>query len=115
MCMFWISDVFDVVRSGQGDIILIDVGMFCYTRSKPYLFTWKELFEMKDKAESSDTIDPEFRYIGSSVGIQPNFGNHFGVPQDLTMLANQYKGLSIIDIIQMVNICVLIFNNFLYW
>uniref|UniRef100_A0A1B6CFJ4 Uncharacterized protein n=1 Tax=Clastoptera arizonana TaxID=38151 RepID=A0A1B6CFJ4_9HEMI len=92
--------VLDILRISQGNLVVLDVGLFKPNETNALLFDWEKLLKMKDSFELCNNIEPEFRYIGEPMGIQPNFGNHVGIPQDVKLLADKYKGLSLMDIIQ---------------
>lgn len=46
------------------------------------------------RADDEDPDDPEFRFLASDVGIQPNSRNNYGIPQDVI---NMFKASSMSD------------------
>lgn len=66
----------------------MDFSPFNETYTNALAFEWSQLladdFIKTDGDEDPD--DPEFRYLASDVGIQPNSRNNYGIPQDVINL-----------------------------
>lgn len=101
---------FDVVREGRRRVTLLDVGPLGERSPLTPLFTWPELQQLLaarapapgDEAEAAaeaetPAFDPEFRFLGEDPGLQPNQGQHFGVPLEVSDLCSMQQSMSIIE------------------
>lgn len=70
----------------------MDFSPFNETYTSGLAFEWSQLnaddFIQTDDEEPDD---PEFRYLASDVGIQPNSRNNYGIPQEVI---NMFKASS---------------------
>lgn len=83
---FPFSDVFDVVRDAKDRVFLLDFAPFNEKYSEALAFEWNELLDdslIRTDADDADEEDPEFRYLSSNCGIQPNKRNNYGIPKDV--------------------------------
>lgn len=83
---FPFSDVFDVVRDSKDRVFLLDFAPFNGKYSEALAFEWNELLDdslIRTDADDADEEDPEFRYLSSNCGIQPNKRNNYGIPKDV--------------------------------
>ena len=87
------SYVFDILRMKKDKVKLIDFNPFGPT-TDPQLFSWSEL-------EESEFPKPEFRYIRSEMGIQPDGLGRYGIPQDFNDLASGTDPNKLIDLLQL--------------
>lgn len=78
---FLFPDVFDVVRDSQDEILILDFSPFGDKWSDSLAFSWEKLWEEEFEEDSED--GPEFRYLASDCGIQPNKRNNYGIPRDV--------------------------------
>lgn len=62
----------------------MDFSPFNETYTSALAFEWTQL-QAEDfiRTDDEDPDDPEFRYLASDVGIQPNSRNNYGIPQDV--------------------------------
>lgn len=73
--------VFDVVRDSKDKVYLIDFSPFDEQYTECLAFNWEQL--NGEVADSENIDDPEFRFLTSDCGIQPNKRNNYGIPQDI--------------------------------
>lgn len=86
------SDCFDVIRSTKDHVTLMDFSPFNDKFTSSLAFEWSQLHaDDVIRADEEDPDDPEFRYLASDVGIQPNSRNNYGIPQDVI---NMFKASS---------------------
>lgn len=110
---FCILDCFDVVREQKDHVVLIDFSPFNEKFSNSLAFEWSELLASDFIATDDEADDPEFRYLASDCGIQPNSRNNYGIPQDVI---NMFKASSVnddqeLDEIQLENLNRLLINQ----
>jgi hypothetical protein len=86
------SVCFDVIRSSKDHVTITDFSPFNDKYTQSLAFEWNQLKsdEIIENIED-DPDNPEFRYLDSDVGIQPNSRNNFGIPQDVI---NMFKSNS---------------------
>lgn len=91
---------FDVIRLPSGKVTLVDIGLFDKEFSKSYLFSWDELIEISNSNREVD--QPEFRYIASTTGVQPNDAfTGFCLPYDLTNISSSKQVIdSLVDLLE---------------
>ena len=84
--------VFDVYVDKNDVLWLVDFNVWCWT--DPLLFTWDELFDMKDATMgySSSTNDhnkwPELRIVQNDIGVVGNPLSSYKAPIDVVDLAS---------------------------
>ena len=62
----------------------MDFSPFNETYTSALAFEWTQLHaDDLIRVDDEDPDDPEFRYLASDVGIQPNSRNNYGIPQDV--------------------------------
>lgn len=70
----------------------MDFSPFCETYTAALAFEWSQLHsDDVIKSDDEEQDDPEFRYLASDIGIQPNSRNNYGIPQDVI---NMFKASS---------------------
>lgn len=70
----------------------MDFSPFCETYTPALAFDWNQLHaDDIIKSDDEELDDPEFRYLASDIGIQPNSRNNYGIPQDVI---NMFKASS---------------------
>lgn len=85
-------DCFDVIRSNKDHVTIMDFSPFCETYTTALAFDWNQLHaDDVIKSDDEELDDPEFRYLASDIGIQPNSRNNYGIPQDVI---NMFKASS---------------------
>lgn len=64
---------------------MTDFSPFNEKHTAPLAFDWSFLLsdEIIIPNDEGETDNPEFRYLESDVGIQPNPRNNYGFPQDM--------------------------------
>lgn len=73
----------------------MDFSPFNETFTSSLAFEWSQLHvDNVIRADDEDPDDPEFRFLASDVGIQPNSRNNYGIPQDVI---NMFKASSMSD------------------
>ncbi|XP_054163718.1 cell division cycle protein 123 homolog [Oppia nitens] len=87
--------VIDVYRPDRGQVILIDINPFGKLTDS-LLFDWQEIFDNKNNGQINET--PEFRYLTSDLGVQPQRYTMNSIPVDLL------NGYTINDVIDDCNI-----------
>lgn len=93
--MTFVSDCFDVIRSNKDHVTIMDFSPFNETFTSSLAFEWSQLHvDNVIRADDEDPDDPEFRFLASDVGIQPNSRNNYGIPQDVI---NMFKASSMSD------------------
>lgn len=86
LCIFSVlSDIFDVVRDAKDCVFLLDFAPFSEKYSEALAFEWSELLDDNPirTDDEDEEEDPEFRYLSSNCGIQPNKRNNYGIPKDV--------------------------------
>lgn len=79
-----VLDVFDVVRDAKDCVFLLDFAPFNEKYTESLAFEWSELLnDDVIRTDNDDEEDPEFRYLSSNCGIQPNKRNNYGIPKDV--------------------------------
>lgn len=89
--MFSNADCFDVVREQKDNVIVMDFSPYGPQWSEALAFEWSELDEIFDdrttteneQTDGNNDDDPEFRYVSTDTGIQPNKRNNYGIPKDV--------------------------------
>lgn len=77
-------DCFDVIRNTKDHVTLVDFSPFNETYTSSLAFEWSQLHsDDLIKSDDEDPDDPEFRYLASDVGIQPNSRNNYGIPHEV--------------------------------
>lgn len=78
------ADCFDVIRSTKDHVTIMDFSPFNEIYTSALAFEWSQL-QADDliRTDDEDPDDPEFRYLASDVGIQPNSRNNYGIPLDV--------------------------------
>lgn len=61
--------------------MLLDFSPFGDKWSDSLAFNWEQLWE--EEVEEDSEEGPEFRYLASNCGIQPNKRNNYGIPRDV--------------------------------
>lgn len=70
----------------------MDFSPFSETFTTALAFDWSQLHaDDLIKSDDEEPDDPEFRYLASDIGIQPNSRNNYGIPQDVI---NMFKASS---------------------
>lgn len=75
-----------MVRDAKDRVFLLDFAPFNEKYSEALAFEWNELLDdslIRTDADDADEEDPEFRYLSSNCGIQPNKRNNYGIPKDV--------------------------------
>lgn len=90
--VIFILDCIDVIRSTKDHVTIVDFSPFHETYTTSLAFEWSQLLaDDVIKSDEEDPDDPEFRYLASDVGIQPNSRNNYGIPHDVI---NMFKASS---------------------
>lgn len=67
----------------------MDFSPFNETFTSSLAFEWSQLHnDDVIRTDDEDPDDPEFRYLASDVGIQPNSRNNYGIPHEVV---NMFK------------------------
>jgi D123 len=81
-----------VIRSTKDHVTIMDFSPFNEAYTNALAFEWSQLHsEDVIRTDEEEQDDPEFRYLASDVGIQPNSRNNYGIPQDVI---NMFKASS---------------------
>lgn len=73
-----------MIRSTKDHVTIMDFSPFNESFTGSLAFEWSQL-QADDfiRNDDEDPDDPEFRYLASDVGIQPNSRNNYGIPHDV--------------------------------
>ena len=83
MNSFFVLVCLDVIRDSKDSVTIMDFSPFNEDYTNALAFEWNQLLA-DDFIKTDDEIDdPEFRYLASDVGIQPNSRNNYGIPHDV--------------------------------
>ncbi|CAO1300908.1 unnamed protein product [Diamesa serratosioi] len=74
---------FDVIRDSKDSVTIMDFSPFDEEFTNGLAFEWNQLLAHDFINTDDETDDPEFRYLASDVGIQPNSRNNYGIPHDV--------------------------------
>jgi len=102
-----------VIRDAKDHVVVIDFSPFNEKFTSSLAFEWTQL-QSDDviRTIDDDPDDPEFRYLASDVGIQPNSRNNYGIPQDvINMFKASNQSEEELDEQQLVNMNNLIINQ----
>lgn len=81
-----------MIRSNKDHVTIVDFSPFSETYTTSLAFDWSQLHaDDVIRSDDDEPDDPEFRYLASDIGIQPNSRNNYGIPQDVI---NMFKASS---------------------
>ncbi|XP_071082456.1 translation initiation factor eIF2 assembly protein-like [Haliotis cracherodii] len=91
------SYVFDVYRKDKGHLTLVDFNPFGEV-TDALLFTWEELANDSGELKAER---PEFRFLQSKDGVQPNPFAYFAMPRDFVDLAAGEDPYKLMDLLHL--------------